>query len=86
MSRRIAEWGSFEGKDISVLLKGMSMYPQAVFLDIGSNIGIYSAVMAAAGRKVVAVDAMLMNLGYLHASLSLANTTSNAQLLHNSVR
>ena len=86
VSRKIDLWGSFEGKDISVLLKGMYMYPEAVFLDIGSNIGIFSAVMAAAGRNVVAVDAMLTNLAYLFNTLSTCNTTNHVRLLHNPVR
>ena len=77
---------SWEGTPVSVMLKAMSMYPSAVFLDIGSNIGMYTVMMAAAGRHVVAVDAMLVNLAYIHHSLTLGNTTKFVRLLNNPVR
>ena len=86
MSKKVDEWGSFEGTKVSVMLKAMSMYPSAVFLDIGSNIGIYTVMMAAARRHVVAVDAMLDNLAYIHHSLTLGNTTQFVRLLNNPVR
>ena len=77
---------SFEGTKVSVMLKAMSMYPSAVFLDIGSNIGMYTVMMFAAGRQVVAVDAMLVNLAYIHQSLTFGNTTQFVRLLNNPVR
>ena len=86
MSKKVDEWGSFEGTKVSVMLKAMSMYPSAVFLDIGSNIGIYTVLMAAARRHVVAVDVMLHNLAYIHHSLTLGNTTQFVRLLNNPVR
>jgi len=82
ISNQIDNWGSFEGAKVSVTLKAMSMYPSAVFLDIGSNIGMYTTVMAAAGYKVVAVDAMLQNLAYIQHSLIKGNTTENVTLLN----
>ena len=39
ISKMIDYWGSWEGGKVSLMLKAMSMYPSAVFLDIGSNIG-----------------------------------------------
>ena len=44
ISRMIDYWGSFEGGKVSVMLKAMSMYPSAVFLDIGCNIGKYNII------------------------------------------
>lgn len=86
ISKKIDDWSSFEGTKVSVMLKAMSMYPSAVFLDIGSNIGMYTVMMAAAGRQVVAVDAMLVNLAYIHQSLMFGNTTQFVRLLNNPVR
>ena len=42
-------------------------------------------MLAAAGHKVVAVDALMVNLGYIHHSLSLANTVHQVKLLHHPV-
>ena len=39
MSKKLDDWSSFEGTKVSVMLKAMSMFPSAVFLDIGCNIG-----------------------------------------------
>ena len=85
ISMKIDQFRSFEGSIISVMLKCLSMYPGAVFLDLGSNIGIFSAVMAAAKVQVVAVDAMLTNLAYLHHSLSVGKAAENVRLLNNPV-
>eukprot|EP00092_Neocalanus_flemingeri_P004053 GFUD01004363.1.p1 GENE.GFUD01004363.1~~GFUD01004363.1.p1 ORF type:complete len:319 (+),score=48.72 GFUD01004363.1:60-1016(+) len=85
ISRKIDDWGSWEGSKVSVVLKAMSVYPTAVFLDIGCNIGMYTVMVAAAGRRVVAVDAMLVNLAYVHHSLMVGNTTQYVRLLHNAV-
>ena len=78
--------GSYEAGEVSVILKALEKYPTAVFLDIGCNIGTYTLVMAAAGREVVGVDAMLDNLAYIHTSLAISNTSHLVKLLHNPVR
>ena len=44
MSKKLDDWSSFEGTKVSVMLKAMSMFPSAVFLDIGSNIGKYLVI------------------------------------------
>ena len=47
---------------------------------------MYTTVMAAAGHKVVAVDAMLANLAYIQHSLIRGNTTQYVTLLNYPVR
>ena len=51
-----------------------------------NNTGMYTTVMAAAGCQVVAVDAMLANLAYIHHSLIMGNTTQYVRLLNYPVR
>merc|ERR1719270_313550 len=63
----------------------MRRHPGAVFLDIGSNIGSYTLPVANMGRKVVAVDMMEDNLGYIKTSLIKSNLTQYVQLVHNAV-
>ena len=47
---------------------------------------MYTVMVAAMGRLVVAVDAIKDNLAYIRRSLNLGNTTNNVQLVHNSIR
>ena len=54
-------------------------------LDCGANIGMVTTVVAAMGRKVVAVDPMKEHLSYLHKALQLLGTEDNVRLLHNAV-
>ena len=53
--------------------------------DLGCNIGQYTLVVAAMGRDVVAVDAMVNNLELVRKSLELINKQSRTRLIHNSV-
>ena len=86
ISKFVDEKGAFEDVSVSIMLKAMSMYPHAAFLDIGSNIGMYSVMMAAAKRRVVAVDAVLHNLAYIHRSVVLQDNEKFVRLLNNPVR
>ena len=44
-----------------------------------------TTVVAAMGRKVVAVDPMKEHLSYIHKALQLLGTEDNVRLLHNAV-
>ena len=52
---------------------------------MGCNIGMYSLVVAALGRDVVAVDGDARNLELVRKSLSLINRQSSTRLIYNSV-
>ena len=54
--------------------------------DLGSNIGMFSVSVARLGRKVVAVDASLQNLAYIHKSVHLNSDQDNVKLVNNAVR
>ena len=47
---------------------------------------MYTLMMAAMGRKVIAVDPMVDNLAYIRRSLKLGNRESLVTLVHNAVR
>ena len=57
-----------------------------IFTDLGSNIGMFSVTVASMGRKVVAVDASIQNLAYIHKSVSLNGNEENVKLINNAVR
>ena len=86
VSGSILAHGAWEKNMVNLVLKGMDVYPTAVFLDIGANIGMYTVLVAAARREAVAVDAMLENLAYIKHSLSVSGTSRYVRLLGNPVR
>ena len=47
---------------------------------------MYTIMVAAMGREVVAVDAMSDNLAYIRRSLELANKEHLVTLAHNAIR
>ena len=55
-------------------------------LDAGSNIGMYSIMVAAMDREVVAVDAMADNLAYIRQSLEMEKKEHLVTLVHNAIR
>ena len=56
-----------------------------IFLDVGSNIGMFSLSVAAMNRSVVAVDADPVNLAYIRESLSLGGFSQNVRTVNNAV-
>ena len=101
VSRPIKTSGSWEYSIVNNVVKAMRKFETATFLgelavskclfitfylDIGSNIGMYSVVVAAIKRQVVAVDADPVNLAYVRKSLDLSNNTQNVKIIYNSVR
>merc|ERR1719323_121071 len=60
-------------------------YPDAVFLDIGSNIGMYTVMIAAMDRKVFAVDPMIFNLQLIHESLKKSGKTKYVNLINSPI-
>ena len=56
-----------------------------IFVDIGSNIGMFALSVAAMNRSVVAVDADPVNLAYIRESLSLGSFSQNVRTINNAV-
>ena len=67
-------------------MKMVDTYPDAVFLDIGSNIGMYTVMIAAMDRKVFAVDPMIFNLQLIHESLKKSGKTKYVNLINSPIR
>ena len=85
VSGSILDWGVWEENVVGVM-KMMDEYKEAVFLDIGANIGMYTVMVAAMGRKVIAVDPVLSNLALIHNSLSRVNNNDMVSLINNPIR
>ena len=67
-------------------MEAMTLYPEAVFLDLGSNIGAYTVPVASMRRRVVAVDMMRDNLAYIKTSLAQAGLDNYVEMVNNAVR
>ena len=78
--------GAWEQDIVNNVIRGMKAYPSAVFLDVGANIGMYTLVIAALKRSVIAVDADSINLAYIRQSLEILKTRDNVELIYNSIR
>jgi len=73
-----------------MIIRAMEVYPDAVFLDIGSNIGMFSLAVAAIGRQSVALDLVADNLAYQRLSLlsmkeKRHKTVGNIKFIHNAI-
>ena len=47
------------------VLAAVRLHPGSVFIDGGCNLGLYTALVAAMGSKVVAIDGMADNIALL---------------------
>jgi len=83
ISSEIIRVGSWEYELVLLVMKSMFAYPDATFLDLGANIGMFTLSVAAMGRKVKAVDAGFANHAYMRTSLSLSSTLNNVDLIYN---
>ena len=64
-----------------------SLFPPLIFLDLGSNVGVFTLSVAAlnTNRSVVAVDADPVNLAYIRESLRLGGYSQNVRTINNAV-
>ncbi|XP_062574259.1 uncharacterized protein LOC134236093 [Saccostrea cucullata] len=85
VSNSVLKFGSWEGGFIDLILTFLRQDPKLQFLDLGANIGVYSMAVAKFGRKVVAVDALAMNIQRLCATVKQNNFTENVQLIYNAL-
>jgi len=85
VSGLIKSQGGWETDIVRNVVRVLNKYLDAVLLDIGCNIGMYTVVAAGMQRQVIAVDADPRNLAYLRTSLDLNNSTNNVRILYNAV-
>lgn len=55
------------------------------FIDLGTNIGVFALSIAKMKRKVIAVDALAMNVERICASIEAANFQTNITVVHNAL-
>ncbi|VDI17800.1 Hypothetical predicted protein [Mytilus galloprovincialis] len=85
ISRMIFNSGTWETPLVDKVVEAMKLHPDAVFIDIGANIGMYSMTMAALGYRVIAIDCNIENVMRLCASARKANVTNKMSIIHNGI-
>ena len=86
ISAHFVQDGAWEPDNVNNVIRAMKAYPSAVFIDIGANIGMYTLVIAALKRNVIAVDAAPFHLAYIKQSSEISKTRKYIELIYNSIR
>ena len=86
VSTKLAMGKGWEPDLVTKVMEAMTLHPEAVFLDLGSNVGAYTLPVASMRRRVVAVDMMRDNLAYIKTSLAQAGLESYVEMVNNAVR
>ena len=81
MSGVILENGNWENAAQNILFKHlMPKFPQAVFFDIGANIGVYTVSAALLGRRVFTFEPILNTLESLTQTVAINNLTETVTI------
>ena len=70
ISKNLVETGRWEDLISKRLMHIMATRPNGLFVDVGANIGWFTLLIAAMGRKVIAIEPMRYNLELLEASVT----------------
>ncbi|XP_071163099.1 uncharacterized protein [Mytilus edulis] len=85
VSGSIIAHGAWEGGHVGTIHNYMKKFPQAVFLDIGANIGMFSISIAAHGYRVISIDCLEGNVMRLCASMKAAKLTDKMTVVYNAL-
>lgn len=85
VSASIISRGHYEGPWVDKIHNFMKQYPKAVFIDIGSNIGMFSVTISALGYRVIAIDCLDNNVMRLCASMKTAKLSDKLTIIYNAV-
>jgi len=85
ISKTINDKGSWEGEMVDIILDLLMKNPNAQFIDLGANLGVYSLAAAKLGRKVTAVDPLNLNIQNMCKSFEEGNMFENVTLVFNAL-
>ncbi|KAK2162500.1 hypothetical protein LSH36_97g02027 [Paralvinella palmiformis] len=86
ISKALLSDGVWEPYITPLFVKALRNYPDATVIDIGANIGYYSLLSAAIGRRVVAVEPSIINVGHILKAIRMMGVgPSLITVLHNAV-
>ena len=85
VSKSIVRYGSWEGNYINLILALLQKDQDLQFVDIGTNVGVFALAVALFGRRVVAVDALSMNIERLCSSVNEGNFRRQVKMVYNAL-
>lgn len=85
VSGSIISQGSWEGDHVNTIINYMKKFPNAIFLDLGANVGMFSVTIAALGYRVISIDCLEGNVMRLCASMNAAKLTNKMTIVYNAV-
>lgn len=85
ISHDLRETGQWEPQILNDFFEVMKKDPSLGLIDVGANIGYYTMLAVALGRKAVAVEPSEENIQHLHRSVVVANATDRVTVLQNAI-
>ncbi|OWF34496.1 hypothetical protein KP79_PYT03440 [Mizuhopecten yessoensis] len=85
VSGSIINVGMWEGDLVKMIHDFLKEDPERVFLDLGSNVGVFSLMAAKIGHKVFSVDMLLGNVQRLCASCIAGHFPDHVTIIHNAL-
>ena len=85
ISRKLYNTHAWEPDLVTLLANEMERDPRFSFVDLGSNLGVYSLSMAKMNRNVVAVDPLEANIVKLYQSAKMGRFNSSFSIIHSAV-
>ncbi|XP_048757893.2 uncharacterized protein LOC125668129 [Ostrea edulis] len=85
VSGHIVKYGNWEGKHIDLIIDLLKQDPELQFLDIGANVGVFALPVALFGRRVLAIDALAMNIQRLCSSVIVGNFSDRIKIVYNAL-
>lgn len=85
ISRVLLNGGSWEKALLERMLRSMTQFPEAIFIDLGAHVGVYSLSIASHGHKVIAIDCYQGNVERLCASTKAAKLSNRISIIYNAI-
>jgi hypothetical protein len=85
ISRVLLNGGSWEKELLERMLRSMTQFPEAIFIDIGAHVGVYSLSIASHGHNVIAIDCYQGNVERLCASTKAAKLSNRISIIYNAI-
>ena len=85
VSKSLRLYGTFEPSIEANFKQALRHDPELDVIDIGANLGLYSLIAAAMGRKTISVEPLQTNINHFHKSVKMNTFENKISLLTNAV-
>ena len=85
VSGSIINQGIWERGGVQTMYDLMKIHPDADFVDLGANLGVYGLTLAKMGRRVILIDPLLSNVKRLCKSVREGHFSNEVYVIHNAM-